>query len=146
MAIAWWIWIVLGMVLVVSELLLSSFILLWLGVAALVVGMLHLIFVLSLSAQLYWWSILSVALLLLWFGYFRRTRRLSVGQSEGEYAHIPGKILESKGDGRYLAEFDLPVLGDRRWIVESAEELHPGDPIEVRSVHGQIIKVKKARR
>jgi membrane protein implicated in regulation of membrane protease activity len=121
-------------------------VIIWLGVAAIVVGLLNLVCSCSLPIQLYLWTGLSLLLLAAWFGYFKRTWRSSVGQAEGEYLHIPGRITEILGNGRYRAEFELPVLGDRRWIVESREPLEVGDAVEVARVYGQIVKVRKRSR
>jgi membrane protein implicated in regulation of membrane protease activity len=87
--------------------------------------------------------IIAVVFLLMWFVYFKKTFRSPVGQSEGEYVHIPGRITEVLGSRRYRAEFELPVLGDRKWVVESETPLEVDDIIEVSEVYGQIIKVCK---
>ena len=144
--VLWWHWVVVGILFVVLELALASFVILWLGIAAILVGAIEYLFHPSFSTQLYLWTALSVALLAAWFGYFRRTWRSPVGQAEGEHVHIPGRITERLGPRRYRAEFDLPVLGDRNWIVESKEPLKPGDEVEVEKVYGQIIKVRKRSR
>ncbi|WP_457605233.1 NfeD family protein [Nitratifractor sp.] len=144
--VLWWHWIVLGIILVAVEIVVPSFVIIWLGVAALVVGALDYMMHPDFSVQLYLWTGLSVLFLFAWFGYFRRTWRSPVGQAEGEHAHIPGRIVESLGGRRYRAEFELPVLGDRRWIVESRESLQVGDAVEVAKVYGQILKVRKRSR
>jgi membrane protein implicated in regulation of membrane protease activity len=145
-SLLWWHWIVLGIVLTAAEIIVPSLVIIWLGVAAIVVGLLNLVCSCSLPIQLYLWTGLSLLLLAAWFGYFKRTWRSSVGQAEGEYLHIPGRITEILGNGRYRAEFELPVLGDRRWIVESREPLEVGDAVEVARVYGQIVKVRKRSR
>jgi membrane protein implicated in regulation of membrane protease activity len=143
--VLWWHWVVLGILLTAAEIVVPSLVIIWLGLAALVVGALDWFCHCSFSTELYLWTGLSVLLLALWFGYFRRTRRSLVGQAEGEHLHIPGRITEKLANGRYRAEFELPVLGDRRWVVESREPLEVGDPVEVVRVYGQIIKVHKRR-
>ncbi len=141
--VLWWHWIVVGIVLATSEIFVPSFVIIWPGVAAIAVGIVDFFVPLEFSTQLYLWTALSVLLLLAWFGYFKKTWRSPVGQAEGEYVHIPGKITEKLDGTRYRAEFELPVLGDRRWVVESLEALNVGDTVEVAKVYGQIIKVKK---
>ena len=141
--VLWWYWVVAGILFVILELALASFVVLWLGIAAILVGIIEFLFTPSFSTQLYLWTALSIVLLATWFGYFRRTWRSPVGQAEGEHVHIPGQITEKLSSRRYRAEFELPVLGDRRWIVESKESLKPGDEVEVEKVYGQIIKVRK---
>jgi len=77
---------------------------------------------------------------------FQRDEIVSrVGQSEGEYKNTSGVITEDLGDGRFRAHFELPILGDRIWIVESQsrEKLSVGDQVKVSKVYGQIVKVFK---
>ncbi|WP_456451071.1 NfeD family protein [Hydrogenimonas sp.] len=146
-SVLWWHWVVLGIALSAAEILIPSFIVIWFGVAAIVVGAVDYFFHTGFTTELYLWSGLSVALLVAYWKYFKKAEKpVSVGQSEGEYADIPGIVLEDLGEGRYRARFDLPVLGDRVWVVESedGQRLEEGDPILVSRVYGQIIKVKKA--
>ena len=144
--ILWWHWVVLGIIFIAAEIVVPSLVIIWLGIAAVIVGVVDYLSQPLFSTQLYLWTGLSVLLLAAWFGYFRRTWRSSVGQAEGEHAHIPGVVTEDLGKGRYRAEFELPVLGDRHWVVESRDPLKVGDRIEVAKVYGQIIKVKKRSR
>jgi membrane protein implicated in regulation of membrane protease activity len=141
--VQWWHWVVMGILFVAAEIVVPSFVIIWLGIAAIIVGAVDWLMAPEFSTQLYLWTGLSVLLLFSWFGYFKKTWRSPVGQAEGEHAHIPGRITEKLGGSRYRAEFELPVLGDRRWVVESREALEPGDRVEVAKVYGQIVKVKK---
>ncbi|WP_456392899.1 NfeD family protein [Nitratifractor sp.] len=143
--VLWWHWVVLGILLAAAEIVVPSLIIIWFGIAAVLIGLLDFFCGCTFATELYLWAGLSVVLLAAWFGYFRRTWRSSVGQAEGEHAHIPGRITEVLDSRRYRAEFDLPVLGDRRWVVESKEPLSVGDEIEVARVYGQIVKVRKRR-
>ena len=144
--VLWWHWIIVGILFLIAEIFTNTFIMLWLGVAAIVVGGVEYFFHPSFDVLLYLWTGLSVALLFVWFGYFKRTPRSHVGQAEGEYVHIKGEVVEKLGKRRYRAEFELPVLGDRSWIVEADEPLEKGDRVEVVKVYGQILKVRKVER
>ena len=141
--VLWWHWVVFGIILTAAEIAVPSFVIIWLGIAAIIVGVVEYLFSPLFSTQLYLWTFLSVLFLLIWFVYFKKTFRSPVGQSEGEYVHIPGRITEVLGSRRYRAEFELPVLGDRKWVVESETPLEVDDIIEVSEVYGQIIKVCK---
>ena len=145
-AVEWWHWIVMGIVFVAAEIFVPSLVIIWLGIAALLVGAADYLVGLEFADALYLWTGLSVLLLLAWFGYFRKTWRSPIGQAEGEHVHIPGRITEKLGGQRYRAEFELPVLGDRRWAVECGESLETGEEVEVAKVYGQIIKVRKRSR
>ncbi len=136
----------LGLLLIALEILTGTFIIIWFGIGAIVVGGLIYLYPLSFAWQLFIWAILSLILTFIYWRWFHTHEPpLPIGQSEGEYAGIKGKIIEVLGNGRYRAYFDLPVLGDREWIVESEEneELKEGDTIYVSRVYGQIIKIKK---
>ena len=144
--ILWWHWIVLGIVLVAAEIVIPSFIVIWFGIAALAVGAVDYLWETTFTEELFLWTGLSIVLLALYFLFFKRRETVpTVGQSEGEYANIPGVITEDLDEGRYRARFDLPVLGDRVWIVESSggRRFREGDRIKVDRVYGQIIKVSK---
>ncbi|SFP75548.1 NfeD family protein [Hydrogenimonas thermophila] len=144
--IFWWHWIVLGIVLIASEIILPSFIIIWFGIAAVIVGSIDYIFQTTFTNELFLWAIFSALLLGSWLKFFKRDEIVSrVGQSEGEYKNTSGVITEDLNDGRFRAHFELPILGDRIWIVESQnrEKLSVGDKIKVSKVYGQIVKVFK---
>ncbi len=143
--VLWWHWIVLGIVLAVVEMLTATFIVVWFAFGAIVVGTIDYFYHLQFSTALFLWGIVSFTSLFVYWKWFRKVEKsLSVGQSEGEYVGIEGVVVEKLGEGRYLARFDLPVLGDREWVVESDHDrsLDVGQRIVVDKVYGQIIKVK----
>jgi membrane protein implicated in regulation of membrane protease activity len=146
--VSWWHWIVLGITLIAAEIVIPSFIIIWFGIAALIVGGLDYLFHTTFTNELFLWAGLSAILLGGWLRFFKKDEIVSsVGQSEGEYKDTPGIITEELGDGRFRARFELPVLGDRVWIVETqnAETLAAGDHVKVSRVYGQIIKVIKVK-
>ena len=70
--LAYWHWVVFGVVLVLSEIALSTFFILWFGVAAIIVGVLLLIWpALDVNWQIFIWTVLSVMLAVLWFKYLK---------------------------------------------------------------------------
>ncbi len=144
--ILWWHWVVFGLLLIGIEILSGTFIIIWFGIAALIVGGISYFYSIDFSWQLLIWSLLSLLLTFIYWRWFHKHEKpLPIGQSEGEYRGIKGKITQIIGNNRYKAYFELPVLGDREWVVEAeeSEELNIGDPIYVSHVYGQIIKVKK---
>jgi len=143
--VEWWHWVILGIVLTAGEIVIPSFIVIWFGLAAIGVGVLDLVFQTGFTTELYLWVGLSTLFLGLYYKFFKTHEPTStIGQSRGEYADIPGTIIEDLGGGRYKAHFDLPVLGDRVWVVESEGEsdFREGEAVQVDHVYGQIIKVK----
>ena len=143
--ILWWHWFVVGLVLIALEILTGTFIIIWFGISALIIGGIRYFYLFSFAWQLFYWASLSLILTFIYWRWFHKNENiLPIGQSEGEYAGIKGKIIEVLDNNRYKAYFELPILGDREWIVESEDEkLKKGDTIYVSRVFGQIIKVKK---
>jgi len=147
MDLLWWHWIILGIVLIAGEVIIPGAVVVWFGMAALIIGGLVYLFALQSAAQFFLWSALSIAMLFAYRRFFKPTAPVtSVGQSKSEYADIPGIVIQQLDDNRFKARFDLPVLGDREWVVESDNNtpLSVGDTVKVSCVHGQIIKVKGA--
>ena len=84
----WWHWIVLGLTLVVAELAVPAFFVIWFGLGALLVGLALLAVPLGATAQIGLWVVASVAMVGLWFRVFKGGEylhsRTRVGQSDGE--------------------------------------------------------------
>ena len=60
MEMLYWHWLVLGLLLIVAEIFVPSFTILWFGLGALVVGVLALMVKMSFSVQVLLWTISSV--------------------------------------------------------------------------------------
>jgi membrane protein implicated in regulation of membrane protease activity len=68
MGFEWWHWIVLGIALVIAELAVPAFFVIWFGLGALLVGLaLALVPALGMTAQLALWILASLAMVILWF-------------------------------------------------------------------------------
>ena len=63
----WWHWIVLGIALVIAELAVPAFFVIWFGLGALLVGLVLLVAPLGATAQIGLWIVASVAMVGLWF-------------------------------------------------------------------------------
>ena len=144
--VEWWYWVALGVILSVAEIFILGFFLIWLGISAIFVGIVSFFVLFPLSFQIFGWAVGSLLLLWLWYGYFRGNSQnpdSNIGQSD-EYRGVKGEITEELGGRRYRASFDIPILGDREWIVESEDALSLGDEIISDKVYGQLLKVKKS--
>ena len=64
--IFYWHWIIFGLAIITIELFATLFIMLWLGLAAIIVGILQLAIGIDLSIQLIVWLTLSTIFLLFW--------------------------------------------------------------------------------
>lgn len=146
MVIAWWYWVVLGVVLVLLELAIPAFFVIWFGLGALIVG-LTLAFApaMPLPGQLMLWLLASVAFVVIWTKIFKaRVHRTRVGLSEGQFAGEIGLATRpimpfQKGQVR----FQKPILGSDVWEAISNEEIAVGVRIRVLDVEGNILRVAK---
>jgi inner membrane protein len=144
MELAWWHWMVLGMGLVVLEMLLPTFFLMWFGLGALLVGVVTLFAVPGFPAQLVLWAVASLAMMGVWIRYFKVPDRTRAGRAKEGVLGITGLItrpVSEAGPGEIL--FQRPVLGADRWPVVADEPIPAGGKARVVDVLGQRLKVEK---
>jgi membrane protein implicated in regulation of membrane protease activity len=143
--LVWWHWIVLGLILVVSEIFIPLFIALWFGISAIIVGLIDLIFDTSFMMELLLWIVLSVIFLSLWYIFFKDKTVSKSGQSDFKL-NTKGIVIEAiKIHDKGKVKFDTPVLGSSRWHAIADEPLEVGDIISIVDVNGQLLKVKKEK-
>ncbi|MFV0371439.1 MAG: NfeD family protein [Azonexus sp.] len=140
----WWHWIVGGIALVVAELAVPAFYVVWFGLGALLVGLLMLGIDLSTTAQIMVWILASLAFTFVWFRFFRHGTRTLSGSADGE---VVGEIglavaaIEPFAKGR--VRFQRPVLGAEEWVCLADEAIAAGDRVRVLAVEGNYLKVVK---
>lgn len=144
----WWHWVVGGLVLIVAELVVLTFVVLWFGLGAVVVGLiLWAMPTLSLTAQMLIWSFASCAMVVLWFRLFKPSLHKSrVGMSDD--ATLIGEVGLMLRDvdqfQRGEVRFQKPMIGSDRWGCIADEPISTGERVRVISVEGTLVKVKKA--
>jgi hypothetical protein len=141
----WWHWIVGGIVLVLAELVIPSFFIVWFGLGALLVGLLALAFDLSLTAQLATWTLASLAMVFLWFRVFKqsfvKTRAGTAdGEAIGEIGLLVGAVAPFE---RGKVRFQRPVLGSDEWVCLADTAIAAGERVKVVAVEGSFLKVSK---
>jgi membrane protein implicated in regulation of membrane protease activity len=141
--IEWWHWIVLGFVLLLCELALPMFVLVWFGAAAVVTGIaLVLLPSLGLTAELTLWIVLSLALVVLWFRVFQsdahKTRAGMADMAIGEVGLL-SKAVAPFGKGE--VRFQKPVLGSEVWPCIADETIAAGERVKVARVEGSLMTV-----
>jgi membrane protein implicated in regulation of membrane protease activity len=137
MEIEWWQWAVAGIVLLLAELAVPAFVLIWFGLGALVVALIVAVLPqLSITAQLSAWLVVSVALVGLWFRIFKPNfHKTRVGMSD---SNLIGEIgLLTHGEVR----FQKPMLGTDIWPCRADEALVAGARVKVLSIEGSLLKV-----
>ncbi len=115
----YWHWIVAGIILILLEIPLPSFTTLWLGAAAIIVGLLMLAFPeMNFTAQVLAWTVLSVLMTWGWFKYLRplSTDRTMAGLSREQIVGEIGQVIKAPTDERRgVLRFPAPVLGADEW-------------------------------
>ena len=141
--IVWWHWIVAGLVLLIIEMNVGTFIFLGLGLAAVIVGVADLFMDLAFTTEIVLWTILSILALIAWKLWFKEQTISNIGQSNHSFdtqgtvtqeipAHKRGKVL-----------FDTPVLGNSSWHATAEEAIPKDTRVKITEVNGQIIEVTK---
>ena len=149
MQVEWWHWMVTGVVLVLLELAIPAFFVIWFGLGALIVGLVVLALPsLSLAAQGSIWIAASIAFIALWVKVFRaHVHRTRVGQSTGHFTGETGLVTrEIRPFQRGRIRFQKPILGAESWDAISDEDIATGERVHVLDVEGQILRVAKAHK
>ena len=143
----WWTWIVGGIVLMLAELAITSFFVIWFGLGALLVGLLMLLMPeLSLTAQLATWTLASLAMVVLWFRVFKQSEHKTlVGSAEGEVLGEIGLLVGAVAPfERGKVRFQRPLLGSEEWVCLADAAIAAGERVRVVAVEGSYLKVGKA--
>jgi membrane protein implicated in regulation of membrane protease activity len=142
-AVAYWHWLVFGLVLIMLEIFVPAAVFLWPGIAALAVG------VLSFAAPgLGWmpllliWAVLSMALAFGW-QFYKKTGR----------AGVPSSTINRRGEqyvGRHftLAKDIVNNVGELRvddtsWKIVSNRDFPAGTKVKVTAVEGTSLRVEE---
>ncbi len=140
----WWHWMSFGLILVAAEIVVPSFVIIWFGVAAILIGAVDWLMNPSFTVELFWWILLSVLFLVLWFKVFKPDNFTKRGQADDDMGTLG--IVTEKIDpfekGR--AKFEVPVLGSSEWVVTADDRIEKGEKVIAVKALGNMLKVKKA--
>ncbi len=146
MEIEWWQWAVAGIILVLAELAVPAFVLLWFGLGALIVALVVAILPQSgITTQLSVWLVVSVSLVGLWFKIFKpNIHKTRVGMSDynliGEIGLLTHQVAPfQNGEVR----FQKPMLGSDVWPCMADEIIQAGTRVKVLAIEGSFLKVGK---
>jgi membrane protein implicated in regulation of membrane protease activity len=141
----WWHWIVGGIVLVLAELVIPSFFIVWFGLGALLTGLLTLAFELSPTAQLATWTLASLAMVVLWFRVFKQSFvKTRAGTADGGVIGEIGLLVSAVAPfERGKVRFQRPVLGSEEWVCLADAAIAAGERVKVVAVEGSFLKVSK---
>ena len=149
MVIEWWHWMVVGVGLVLLELAIPAFFVIWFGLGAIIVGLVLIVAAsLPIGGQISIWIGASIAFIVLWVKVFRaHVHRTRVGLSTGQFSGETGLVTrEIRPFQKGQIRFQKPILGAESWEAIADEEIAAGERVQVLDVEGQILKVAKAQR
>ena len=147
MTLEWWHWEIAGLALVLLELAVPAFFIIWFGFGAMLVGLVLLLAPgLTLSAQIGVWVLASVAMTVLWFRVFKRSQHKTlVGTAAGEVIGEIGLLVSAVAPfERGKVRFQRPLLGADEWACVAESAIAAGERVKVVSVEGSYVKVTKA--
>lgn len=143
--LAYWHWLVIGMLLIISEIFVPNFTIVWFGLAAIVVSGLMLIFPgLSLTWQLFTWAVTSCILTFLWFKLIkpRMVDRTNAGIARESLLGQTGQVIKAPVEGRNgVLRFSVPMLGSDEWSFFCSEPVSAGDRVVVKEISGNTLIV-----
>ncbi|MFA5493655.1 MAG: NfeD family protein [Porticoccaceae bacterium] len=143
----YWYWILFGVALVIAEIFLSSFTVLWFGLGAVLVGiLLWLMPGMSTAVQLLLWLLLSCGLALFWFRYFkpRMVDKTKAGIAREAAIGEAGMVIRAPAEGgRGRVRFTTPILGDDEWEFICEQPVQVGDRVHIREFSGNALIVIK---
>ena len=144
----YWHWIVLGIILMLSEIFMGSFFIFWFGAAAISVGCAMLIIpTMSEAAQIIIWGVASLMFAVGWFKFVKPLSQdnTKAGLSREALLGEIGQVLDPpNGDKFGKLRFPAPVLGSDEWLIISQDELTAGDRVSVVDLSGNSLIVAKA--
>lgn len=147
MALEWWHWAVLGIALILSELAVPAFVLIWFGLGALLLALLMSVFSsMSATTQIALWVAGSLAFVVLWFKIFKPgLHKTRIGTADANVMGEVGLLVRDvapfeKGSVR----FQKPLLGSDTWECIADESIRGGDRVRVLAVEGSMLKVGRA--
>ena len=146
--LAYWHWLVFGMLLMVSEIFIPNFTIVWFGLGAVVVaGLMLFLPELSMTSQLFTWAIASCAMTFLWFKYIkpRMVDRTQAGIAREHVLGQSGQVIKAPVEGRNgKMRFSVPVLGSDEWAIFCNEPVAVGDRVIVKEISGNTLIVTPA--
>ena len=127
----WWQWVFVGMLLLFLDLILINvFYLLWLGVAAIIVGAALVVFPgLTSLAQIGIWGLASVGTIAFWI-YFLRPFMARKGFDKSEVVGASCVVVRWR-DGQGTIRLQRPYGGRDEWDAKSSDQLTAGDQAKV---------------
>lgn len=135
-----WTWLAIGILFIIIEIFAPGTMVMWLGIAAIAIGLIITVVPLSWEWQIFLFSIFSVGSIVLWLAYFKRHPQKS------ENPTLNKKSDQLVGTTHYLSESIINGRGkinynDSLWVA-IGPDLSEGTKVEVIEVEGNRLEVK----
>ena len=143
---AYWHWLVFGIVLIALEAVLPSFVAFWFGVGAVLVGVIMLAAPLDFTLQLLVWLGFSGTALIAWFRWIRPNMRdrTTSGLARESIMGETGMVIRLPQEHRRgMLKFSTPKLGAEEWEFICDGSVSVGDRVQVRDISGNTLIVTK---
>jgi len=141
--ILWWHWISLGLFLLILEMNTGTFVILGLGVSAVIVGIVDFFTPMTFQNQILTWITLSLISLWAWKKWMRTPHVSNTGQSDHSLDTLGTVNQEIHPYKRGKVTFDTPVLGNTTWHATATEQIEKGARVKINEINGQLIAVTK---
>jgi len=141
--VLWWHWIVIGFILLILEMNTGTFVMLGLGVAAIIVGILDISMQTSFTTEIITWTTLSIIFIWSWKKWMKTPHVSNTGQSDHTLDTLGTVTKEIHPHQRGKVTFDTPVLGNTSWHATSNEKIEKDSRIKIVEINGQLIAVEK---
>jgi len=142
----YWHWLVIGMLLIIGEIFMTSFTMFWFGLGGLMVALaLGLAPELSLSWQLLIWAVSSAVFTLLWFKLIRPRMkdRTTAGIARESAIGESGQVIKAPAEElRGVVRFTTPLLGSDEWPFICEDPVRPGDRVYIKDISGNTLVVE----
>jgi len=146
MEILWWYWVVAGLIMMAGEILLPSFVLLFIGLAAVLVGGLTYALNLSLETEVAIFTVDAILNTWIWF----KVIKPKIGDSATsstlksiDFSDSAQVIAKPNLSGIGKLRFTTPVQGKDVWDFQCDEPVNVGDQVLPTSVTDNVMNVKK---
>lgn len=142
-----WHWLVLGVVLIILEMFVPSFFLLWFGAGALVVALFVFVLPLSFLSSVIIWLVLSILFCVTWFKFIQPNfkTRTKAGFGASTIIGETGMIIKAPTPNQAgIIRFSTPKAGASEWACRSQDEnLAVGERAVIVNILGNELLVTK---
>ena len=140
----YWHWLVLGMLLVVAEIFVPSFTVLWFGLGALLVGVIEMVVPMSMTIQILLWTVSSVFFAVGWFKLIKPKMTAANQDSQSQQSAIgeSGLVVKLPTESTLgTMRFSTPILDRDEWQFSCDVTVELGDRLHIQEISGQTLVV-----